>query len=47
MEVEARIENVFNRGILGARSFSIVNDELVIDAPTQSVKLRLVRVTGG
>lgn len=47
MEVEARIEEVFNRGILGARSFSISNDELVIDAPAQSVKLRLVRVTGG
>lgn len=47
MEVEARIEEVFNRGILGARNFSIVNDELVIDAPTASVKLRLVRATDG
>ena len=47
MSVEARIEEVFNRGILGARSFSVVNDELVIDAPAESVKLRLVRVTGG
>ncbi len=47
MEVEARIEEIFNRGILGARSFSLANDELVIDAPAQSVKLRLVRATDG
>ena len=44
-EHEARIEEVFNRGILNARSFSIDGDQLVIDAPSQSVKLRLNRLT--
>ncbi len=46
MEAEARIEEVFNRGILGAKNFSFEGDVLVIDAPGQSVKLRLTRVSG-
>ncbi len=42
---EARIEEVFNRAISGARSFSVDGDNLLIDAPAESVKLRLVRDT--
>lgn len=44
-EVEARIEEAFNRAILGARSFSVDGDILLIDAPAESVKLRLIRDT--
>lgn len=43
-EEEARVENAFNRGILGARTFTIEGDVLVINAPNESVKLRLSRV---
>lgn len=44
-EAEARIEEAFNRAILGARSFSIDGENLLIDAPAESVKLRFVRDT--
>lgn len=44
---EARVEEVFNRAILGARSYAFEDGVLVIDAPGQSVKLRLVSSTGG
>ncbi len=44
---EARVEEVFNRAILGARSYSFDGEVLVITAPGQSVTLRLVPATGG
>lgn len=46
-EPEARIEEVFNRAILGARSYAFEGEVLVIEAPGQSVQLRLVRDTAG
>lgn len=46
-EKEARIEEVFNRAILGARSYAFEGDVLVIEAPGQSVELRLVREIAG
>ncbi len=42
-EQEARIESAFSRGIVGARSFTLEDNNLVIDAPGESVKLRLIR----
>ncbi len=47
MEDEARVEEVFNRAILGARSYSFDGEVLVIEAPGQSVTLRLIPTAGG
>ncbi len=41
--IEARIEEVFNRAILNAKTYVFDGEMLVIDAPGESVKLSLIR----